>query len=592
MNVLGSMKIGPRLIAAFLIVALVAVGIAGVAFYGMRSMAQSEEAVSTHGLPAVRLALSMQAAQNAVVLAERGLVNDRMFAPEVRKAQYDFIVSHVALAQESQASYEKLALSDTERADYEAFKDDWEQWLAKDADVVADAKAVDVLTAAGRPIDDPKVQAAIDRSFTTFMDSRDAYLASNKALDGVVESASTMVAGQSQAFARVQRTSIMALIIAAAVGVALAVLFGVFISRGIVRPLSEAVAAAERLAAGDLTASVEATGTDEAGALLMAMKTMIERLRQVVADIQTIADNVASGSQQTSASSQQMSQGATEQAAAAEEVSSSIEQMSSNIRQNADNAQQTERIAMKASNDTETGGAAVSETVGAMREIASRISIIEEIARQTNLLALNAAIEAARAGEHGKGFAVVAVEVRKLAERSQKAAAEITALSSESVEVAEGAGEMLLKVIPDIQKTAELVQEISAASAEQDRGAEQISRAIMQLDQVIQQNASASEEMASTAEELSSQAEQLQEAIAYFRIGAGNQRARRVAASHAVVPQIAHLASAMSGGGNGGNGGKGHGHTALHLEPLRVSTGVALDMGDDGDELDKEFEEY
>jgi len=196
-----------------------------------------------------------------------------------------------------------------------------------------------------------------------------------------------------------------------------------------------------------------------------------------------------------------------------------MEQMSANIRQTADNALQTEKIAVKSAHDAQEGGRAVIQTVHAMKEIAGRITIIEEIARQTNLLALNAAIEAARAGEHGKGFAVVASEVRKLAERSQKAAAEISDLSSSSVQVAEKAGDMLARMLPDIQRTAELVQEISAACKEQDSGAEQINKAIQQLDEVIQQNAGSAEEMSSTAEELSSQSEQLQDTIGFFDIG-------------------------------------------------------------------------
>ncbi len=234
---------------------------------------------------------------------------------------------------------------------------------------------------------------------------------------------------------------------------------------------------------------------------------------RVLQDVKAGADNVAAASQQLSSGSEQMSQGATEQAASAEEASSSIEEMNATIRQNADNSQQTEQIALKSSSDALESGKAVSSAVAAMKEIANKISIIEEIARQTNLLALNAAIEAARAGEHGKGFAVVAAEVRKLAERSQTAAAEISQLSATSVEVAERAGSMLAKLVPDIQKTAELVQEISAASKEQTSGADQINAAIQQLNQVIQQNAGSAEEMASTAEELLAQAEQQQETI-------------------------------------------------------------------------------
>ena len=284
--------------------------------------------------------------------------------------------------------------------------------------------------------------------------------------------------------------------------------------------------AAQQIAGGDLSVQiVERSPEDE---LMLALRDMVKKVSDVVSEVKSAADGVAAGSQELSSSSQEMSQGASEQAAAAEEVSSSMEQMSSNIRQNADNALQTEKIASKSALDAEQGGKAVTHTVCAMKEIAGKISIIEEIARQTNLLALNAAIEAARAGEHGKGFAVVASEVRKLAERSQKAAAEISGLSSSSVQIAEQAGQMLGLMVPDIQKTAELVLEISAACREQDLGAEQINKAIQQLDQVIQQNASASEEVSSTAEQLSAQAEQLQDTIAFFRLAqAENNGAQR-----------------------------------------------------------------
>ena len=308
------------------------------------------------------------------------------------------------------------------------------------------------------------------------------------------------------------------------VALLLAVIIAVFLTKGIVNPLATAVSVANSLAAGDLTVTVNVASKDETGQLMEAIRNMVEKLKQVVGDVMSASDNVASGSQQLSATAQQMSQGATEQAASAEEISSSMEEMSSSIKQNSDNSSQTEKIAIKSAADAREGGKAVIETVSAMKEIATKISIIEEIARQTNLLALNAAIEAARAGEHGKGFAVVASEVRKLAERSQTAAGEISALSSRSVQVAETAGEMLTRMVPDIQKTAELVQEISASSREQDTGAEQINKAIQQLDTVIQQNASASEEMASTSEELSGQAEQLQDAISFFRIDGGSSR--------------------------------------------------------------------
>jgi len=288
--------------------------------------------------------------------------------------------------------------------------------------------------------------------------------------------------------------------------------------RKISKPLQEAVMVANELAAGNLDVQIETSSRDETGQLLSAIGNMVKILRKIVGDVKSAADNVATGSMQLNASAQQISRGASEQAASAEQASVSIEEMAASIRQNADNARQTDAISLQASADAREAGKAVANTMLAMREISKKISIIEEIARQTNLLALNAAIEAARAGEHGRGFAVVASEVRKLAERSQAAAGEIGQLSSSSVAIAETAGKMLEKLVPDIQRTAELIQDVSAASSEQHTGAEQINQAIQQLDTIIQQNAGAAEELAATAEELSSQSEQLQTNVAFFRI--------------------------------------------------------------------------
>ena len=306
-------------------------------------------------------------------------------------------------------------------------------------------------------------------------------------------------------------------------GIGVAVLVAVFfyLSVSITRPLAAAVAIADRVARSDLSeapSEIFLRRRDEIGDLARSVDRMIGGLRGIVSAILDASLSISQGAQQMSQTAQSLSQGATEQAAGAEEVSSSVEEMGSSIKQNSDNAAATDATARKAAEAGARGGEAVARTVQAMKDIAGRIGIIEEIARQTNLLALNAAIEAARAGEAGKGFAVVAGEVRKLAERSQTAAGEISALSKTSIEVADQAGSLLGTIVPDIRRTAELVQEISASSREQASGVDQISRAVVQLDQVIQQNASASEEMASMAEELSSQATQLKETMAVFRL--------------------------------------------------------------------------
>ncbi len=273
---------------------------------------------------------------------------------------------------------------------------------------------------------------------------------------------------------------------------------------------------AKQMAEGNLTGDVREQS--EQDVLMRALNAMSRTLSEIVTHVKAASDNVASGSQALHSSAEEMSQGASEQAAAAEQASSSMEQMLANISQNADNARQTEKIALKTAEDARESGHAVAQTIAAMRKIVKKVSIIEEIARQTHMLSLNATIEAAKAQEYGKGFEVVASEVRNLAERSRSAATEINDLAGSSIAVAEHAGTVLQKLVPDIQNTSELVQEISAASKEQSSGAEQINNAIQQLDQVIQQNAATSEEMAATAEALSSQAEQLQQTIAFFKV--------------------------------------------------------------------------
>jgi len=294
---------------------------------------------------------------------------------------------------------------------------------------------------------------------------------------------------------------------------------GVLLTRSIVRQLGcepfEAAAIAQQLANGNL--KVEFNKKKDIG-LYKDLKAMVDKLRDVIQNIIVISDNLAIASGQLSSGSQQISQGANEQAASAEEVASSMEEMSASIQQNTDNAQQTEKISVKAAVDISEGNKSVAQTVSSMKSIAEKIKIIGEIARQTNILALNAAVEAARAGEHGRGFAVVAAEVRKLAERSHNAAAEIDELSKNSVDVAEKSGKLLESIVPDIQRTSNLVQEISASSQEQSESSNQVNNALQQLNQIVQQNAANAEEMASSSEELAAQADSLKDLVSFFKI--------------------------------------------------------------------------
>ena len=287
----------------------------------------------------------------------------------------------------------------------------------------------------------------------------------------------------------------------------------------IVAPVNEAMGVMAGLAQGDLSRTVRGDYQGQLLELKESINSTVGKLNQIIGDVRLSADSLASASEEISATAQSMSEASTEQAASVEETSASVEQMSASIAQNTENAKVTDGMAGKAAREAGEGGQAVSETLVAMKTIADKIGIVDDIAYQTNLLALNAAIEAARAGEHGKGFAVVAAEVRKLAERSQVAAQEIGTVAKSSVALAERAGTLLDQMVPSISKTSDLVQEIAAASEEQSSGVSQINGAMLQLSQITQQNASASEELAATAEEMSTQAEQLQRLMGFFNTG-------------------------------------------------------------------------
>ncbi|MDC9823101.1 methyl-accepting chemotaxis protein [Devosia sp. ZB163] len=389
---------------------------------------------------------------------------------------------------------------------------------------------------------------------------------------------------QADADAEQLYNSSMILLLSLLIGsVVIAALAAIWMIISISKSLGAALGLANAVAGGDLSAEAKVKSDDEIKDVIDALNLMTRKLREVVSEVTTAARNVASGSQELSATAEQLSQGATEQASSTEEASASMEEMAATIKQSADNATQTEKIARQSAADANTSGEAVGNAVNAMQTIAEKIMVVQEIARQTDLLALNAAVEAARAGEHGRGFAVVASEVRKLAERSQAAAAEISTLSVDTVKAARSAGDMLSKLVPDIRRTAELVDEISAGSREQNAGAAQINTAIQQLDKVTQQNTSAAEEMSATSEELASQAEQLQSAISYFRIDQSQQA--RVATAADRAPQRAIKSAQLRDEIM---------QKAPHLKrtkaPARASGGgFDLELDDMGDDLDAEF---
>jgi methyl-accepting chemotaxis protein len=499
-----NLKLGAKLISTFLVVAFVAltIGGAGVLNIGkvneMMTSMYVDRLVPIRDLNKIEIELIQHSRRIYVALVLNDAANTTL--------QLSENANSLRKAEELFSAYRQTSLVDAEKRLIEQY----DQQLPA---YVASSKAVMDLLQSDQTAD------ALHRLRNETKPLFDGLL---KTVNGLVEVNSATAEQVNQEADHVVAGISNFMIALMVGGFILALILGLLITRMIVRQVggepATAMDALQRVAGGDLTVDVTLRQGDTTS-MLYSLQLMVGRLRGIMSDVRMTADSLASASEQVAASSEALSQNASEQAANVEETSASVEQISATVAQNTENAKVTDSMASQSAKDAVEGGEAVGQMVHAMRQIAQKISIIDDIAYQTNLLALNAAIEAARAGDHGKGFAVVAAEVRKLAERSQVAAQEIGGVASDSVTLAERAGQLLDQMVPSIRKTADLVQEITSASREQNTGLEQINLAVGQLAQTTQVNASASEELSSTSEEMSTQAVQLQEMIQFFRIG-------------------------------------------------------------------------
>ncbi len=596
---MDSIRLKPRLVGAFLIVALIAGLIGWKGISGMGQVMESGVEIGTNRLPSIASMLSIKEAQMDIDSAENALLCTAINGAS-RQELYGRMEKALKRADDAWKVYEPLPQIVEEKKVWDQFVPAWNAWVKDHNDYVSLAKAYGAAPSA----------AAYKAMTRQALVTNAVSLTASEGLLKKLVAINDQIAGEAvKQGGRTYASSRSMMIIFMAIGVLIALGLGLFISTSVANPVKAMAEVANKLAQGDVDITLNTAGGDEVSDLARAMSKMTESIKMIVAetarltkaaadgelsvrgettqfkgayreivaglngafdsiitplkstagyvdliskgdlpdkiatewkgdfgeikgnlnqmidnltrfatDVQAAANMVATGSEQVNSTAQSLAQGSTEQASSIEEVSSSMEEMNSTVKQNADNAQQTTGIAVKSATDGQEGGKAVAATVEAMKSIADKIGIIEEIARQTNMLALNAAIEAARAGEHGKGFAVVAAEVRKLAERSQSAAKEISEVSTSSVEIAESAGKILQEIVPGIQKTAELVQEINASSNEQSTGIDQVTKAIYQLDQVIQANSAATEEMSAASEELSEQAEQLLDTASFFKL--------------------------------------------------------------------------
>ncbi|NRR32121.1 MCP four helix bundle domain-containing protein [Oxalobacteraceae bacterium] len=519
----SGLTVRTKIVALLAVAVLALLVVVVISYQGLKKEGEMLDELGKNRMPSVQGLMAMNEAKTALRSANRAV--DALIAYPEETAEMSNQLKRkseiMATFEKAWKLYDDLPQASDEAVLWKQFVKQWDSWKQKDANFN------DLLTQLIRADKDKRRELFV-ALHKTLMDNRDAFHAVDDSLDKLVamnvkygeDAVKEAEVASASALRQMMIASVVALVLL--IGIGLAILSGILRQLG--GDPSYAAEIVNRVAEGDLTAEVVLKRGDTTS-LLAAMKMMIERLSQVVQEVNNGAESLASASEEVSATAQSLSQAASEQAAGTEETSASVEQMTASISQNTENAKVTDSIASKAALEATEGGEAVKSTVAAMQQIAKKISIIDDIAYQTNLLALNAAIEAARAGEHGKGFAVVAAEVRKLAERSQVAAQEIEQVASSSVELAEKAGKLLGEMVPNIRRTSDLVQEITAASEEQASGVGQINAAVTQLSQTTQQNASSSEELAATAEEMSGQAEQLQQTMSFFKLaGSGAVR--------------------------------------------------------------------
>ena len=496
-------KIGTRLLASYILLAIIS-GVVGI--FGIVNLKKSDEA-DTRLFEKMTIPIADLADMNVAFQRIRVNARDYIYSTNEtdRKKYHDRMYELKAQFDDAAKKYESTLLTDEGKKLTAQLIGEMETYMQF-------IPQMDKFLVAG---DVPSAVAIMKGEMQA------ANVAVQASLDGNVEQKLKLAHETNESNTEMTNASISVMFGIILIAIALAILFGIMVARSITIGVGKGVGFAELISQGDLTIEVEPAflaRKDEIGALARAMDTMKTKLKEVISNVLVGSENILSASLQMSNTSQEMSQGATEQASSAEEVSASMEEMAANIQQNTDNAQGAEKISIQGADKIRKSNEAAQMSIVSMREIADKVGIISDIAFQTNILALNAAVEAARAGEQGRGFAVVAAEVRKLAERSKVAAEEISRISTNGVKISDEAGRMLEQVVPEIQKTAKLVQEIAAASIEQNSGADQVNSALQQLNQVTQQNAAASEEMATASEELASQAEQLKEIISYFRI--------------------------------------------------------------------------